>query len=359
MSGLRILASGVDTLYMSARGALYEGLLVCLQGMRDLNPKMEEIPFSFHTEAPNTVLRQYGRRGYKFLLSSLAFDISLGAGEQFPEALIELRSQYIHSVGLETAVDQITELMSRDFFPHGFKLKVSRVDVFADEQGWQPKRGDFSRFVCRAVKASAFDQTPTRVDEVRGQFSGFTFGKGDVVARIYDKTVEMGTDTWPELMWVGRDEDEHVWRIEFQYRRKALKELRVFHPEDVLHHRQGLWQYGLKWLSLRERTKDQTRSRWHVAGVWTELGSAAIGGSAVPLIRERIHEVDVARLTQGLVGFATSLEALGEAQGLSKVVAHQVPAVSKYLAHRGTGMGEIVEAKKRRVLDENPLLVRR
>ena len=354
MSTVRILASGVDTLYLSAKGQLYDGLLGCLKDMRELNPD-KDIPFSFHRTESDTILRPYGRRGYKFLLTSPAFDLSLGAAEQFPDAVIELRSHYIHSVGLEMAVDQITELLTRDYFPHGVRLMASRVDVFADQQGWTPQLADFDRFVTRAVCKTGYTPS-TEIEKVHEEFSGFRFGKGDVVARVYNKTLQMGHETWPELLWNGRIENEAVWRLEFQFRREALKELRVDGPEDVLRHRQGLWQYGLRWVSLRKRTKDQTRSRWEIADEWQQLKDAALGGVASPLIREHIRNTDVGRLTQGLVGFATALEALGESRGLGGVVVRQVPAVNKYLTHKGTTFAEIVTAKRQQMIELDPAL---
>jgi hypothetical protein len=353
MSQIRILASGVDSLYFSARGELFDGLLVLLGRMREANPD-QEIPFAFHgsDRNPDMILHPFGRRGYKFRLSSRKADISLGASEQFPAALIELRSAYIHSVGLERAVDETVELLARDLFPHGCRLVVSRVDVFADQQGWEPRLSDYPRFVCRAIRQAAYD-FPATPYMTHGRFSGFAFGRGDVVARIYNKTVEMQArgDTWPELMWVGRDVERDVWRVEFQFRREALKQFGITGPEDLLRHRQGLWRYGLSWLSLRKRVRDGTRSRWPVDEDWQALKAAALGGVASQLIRQRIHESDVLRLTQGLVGYATSLQAMGETKDLAGVVAREIPTARDYLRHKGVKFDEIVDEKRRKILD--------
>ena len=127
------------------------------------------------------------------------------------------------------------------------------------------------------------------------------------MAHIYDKTLEtaMTGATWPELLWVGRDPEQPVWRVELQFRRGALAPMGLMGMRDVVRHRQGLWDYGTRWVSLRTNAGDSNRGRWPVAPEWCQLANACIGGSAVPLIRERVREADVRKLTQGLVGYAS------------------------------------------------------
>jgi len=63
------------------------------------------------------------------------------------------------------------------------------VDVFVDEQGWIPDPLDFAHFRCRALRRRMFELT--RQEHGYGsRLSGFTVGKDDLVARIYDETLE-------------------------------------------------------------------------------------------------------------------------------------------------------------------------
>ena len=216
-----------------------------------------------------------------------------------------------------------------------------------------PKPEDFRLFRCRALRRRMFD-LPRQQHAYGRQLSGFTFGKGDLVARIYNKSLEVGVSgqTWPELLWQGRDPEAAVWRVEFQYRRPALAAMGLNGLHDVVRRRQGLWDYGTRWLTLRRRAADSNLARWPVAPAWTEVASACIGGSAVPLIRERIRGADLQRLTQGLVGYASSLEAIEGAQGLGRALTFTVPTLSGYLAHRGASFEELVRAKRERRLEE-------
>ena len=185
------------------------------------------------------------------------------------------------------------------------------------------------------------------------RLSGFTFGKDDLVARIYDKTLESAVTgkTWPELLWTGRAPDLPVWRVEFQYSRPVLAALGLTGMGDVLRHRQGLWDYGTRWLSLREKRPDSNRGRRPLAPAWAQLAGACVSGSAVPLIRDRVREAEVRRLTQGLVGYATSMEAARAGHGVGGALAATVPSVRPYLTQRGASFAELVATKRQHRLD--------
>jgi hypothetical protein len=72
---------------------------------------------------------------------------------------------------------------------------------------------------------------------------------------------------------------------------------------NVVRHRQRLWHFGTRWLTLRASIRDSNRARWPVAPAWAQLAGACIGGSAVLLIRENIRAANLDRLTQDLVGY--------------------------------------------------------
>ena len=92
-------------------------------------------------------------------------------------------------------------------------------------------------------------------------------------------------------------------------------------------------------------------TRWPIAPAWVQLTGACIGGSAVPLIRERIRDANLERLTQGLVGYASSIEAMDGAENLGPALATSVPTVRPYLAHRGASFADLVTAKRQNRLE--------
>jgi hypothetical protein len=353
VTALRILAAGVDSLYVSVKGEVWDGLPLVLRRMVEM-AEGETVPCTFREGGPDFLLRSHGWRGYPFWVTSPRFELYLGAAAPFPPAYVQLHSPYLHTLGAEDAAAEVEEFLATDVFHGQMEIAASRVDVYADVQGWEPRYDDFLRFACRGVRR--------RMYEVAGQLhasgrrlSGFVFGAGDVLARVYDKTLQMQAtgQTWQETVWSGRDPERPVWRVEFQFRREALASFGVRTVGDVLGARQGLWEYGTRWLSLRQPTNHTRRARWPEALVWQDLRAAQIGSPRSDLVRECIRAADEQRLVRGFVGYATSLAAMGSARDLevTGVLARDVPAARRYLAKRGIRFGEIVEDKRRHRLE--------
>ena len=138
--------------------------------------------------------------------------------------------------------------MSRSFGPcSAFGALCSRVDIYADFQGWTPRPHDYDRFVTRSRRNTSH----IAVHHEGRRFTGFTFGRDAIVARLYDKTAEIahsGKD-WMRSVWGDQlDRSRPVWRLEFQLRRELLAEFSLRGPEDALTKRQDLWTYATRWL---------------------------------------------------------------------------------------------------------------
>jgi hypothetical protein len=189
------------------------------------------------------------------------------------------------------------------------------------------------------------------------RLSGFTFGRGNLLCRIYDKTRELrshGT-TWTVAIWEGMDPDRPVWRIEFQFRRGVIRELAVDgeHPDsvaDALAVRQGLWAYGAEWLTLREPSGDSNRSRWPLSEAWDAVQRVVIGSPSSPLVRIRVAEAARLRLLQGFAGYTTSLAADGYGVDAGQTLEGVAPDMERYLASRGRTFERITAHKRERHL---------
>jgi hypothetical protein len=355
MTAVTILAGGVDSLYLSAAGELADGLDVCLAAMIDNNRHTgEPIPFSFDSAEPDMLLRLHGWRNWPFWISSPRFELCVGAPPPFPAVYVQLHSEFIHLVGIDAAVREIDAVVTRYVVPRPARITVSRIDLYTDEQGWEPQHADFFRFTCRATMRRLYEQ-PSQMHSSGRHLSGFVFGKGEVLARIYDKSLEMRRrgQTWQQTVWHDADTGRPVWRVEFQFRRRALARFGISGVGEALAARQALWDYGMRWLSLRQPAKHVRRSRWPEARPWTALRSAAIGSPASALVREHRRAADELRLVRGFVGYATSLAAAGAARDLelTGVLARDVPAARRYLAKRGVRFADLAAEKRSRRLD--------
>jgi len=356
MTAVHVLAAGVDTVYASVRGELWGGLLCVLRHMVELAAG-EAVAFSFRSDGPDFLLRPHGWRGYPYWMSSPRFELCVGAAKPFPPVYVQMHAPYLHLLGAEDAVGEVEEFLATDIFHGPLEMLASRVDVYADQQGWEPHHDDFHCFACRGVRRRMYEMS-SQLHASGRRLSGFTFGAGDVLARVYDKTLEMQTTghSWQETVWADRDAERPVWRIEFQFRREALASFGIRTVADALAARQGLWEYGTRWLSLRRPTRHTRRSRWPEAGVWTDVRAANLGSPRSELVRERVRLAEEVRLVRGFVGYATSLAAMGSARDLelSGVLARDVPAARRYLGKRGVRFRDIVDEKRRRRIELSP-----
>ncbi len=155
---MRCLASGIDTLNLSVRGAVGEAAWDLLgevqQRARD-NDGSELLSFPVTEEA--FACRPYGWRGYTYWLSSPDFEMMFGRSTKFPAVMVQLHSAFLHSVGVDEALDQVERLFRHDLFVGPFKQSVSRIDLHADLQGWHPRTSDLDRFVGYGRHRRAFD----------------------------------------------------------------------------------------------------------------------------------------------------------------------------------------------------------
>ncbi|WP_062310451.1 hypothetical protein [Alicyclobacillus sendaiensis] len=184
--------------------------------------------------------------------------------------------------------------------------RVSRVDIAVDTDELEFEEKDRERLVTRAKHQSQYidtyawyedesvDENEEAIDQVTyhqgDRFTGFTFGKGKILARIYNKWWEIARSTsykqdkrffatlWQQAGW---DMTKDVWRIEFQLRREALHEFRVPEsdlrfaqlsiPEVVAHAPSALAYLMNDWISLRTPTGSANRAKWPVDPMWQKL----------------------------------------------------------------------------------------
>lgn len=358
---IRVLAAGIDSLYLSVRGELRDGVLQVFDTMRSFPLNEDEpIPFHFRDDegTGGFLLRTHGWRGFKTWLSSPRYELMFGGPKALPAAYVQLHSAFIHTVGIGEAIAEVVDVLRAHFIPHP-TLTVSRVDLYADTQGWKPQPEQFEHFVCRGVKRRLFEQPCERHAHGR-RLAGMTFGKGAVVARLYDKTLELSQrgQTWPSAIWQDHNPAVPVWRVEFQFRRDALHSFGLSSVGDVLHQAQALWEYGTCWLSLRTPTRAVRRSNWPEVAAWVELRGAQLGEPCNALVRERIRQATERRLLAGWVGYTTSLAALGQETEIHATLRRVEPAAVRYLSERGVVFAELVEQKRQRQLDARRHLVR-
>ena len=226
--------------------------------------------------------------------------------------------------------------------PHG----VARLDLCADFQGWQPIASDLDRFVTRANYRA--------VHKIGDALSGFTFGKGDASARIYDKTLEIvqSGKEWMRAIWVQGEYDcaAPVWRLEFQLRRPMLREMDLGCLSAASEGLARLWNYlTAKWLRLVVPGVCDRRELWDLDPVWDCLTGANFGAKGEALVRTRKRSLDRDRLERGLLGNLTSYAALARHSTLESAMSAVEVALAARLAKRGVPFHRLVDRRRRRM----------
>ncbi|MFX4300675.1 hypothetical protein ACOJUR_00080 [Alicyclobacillus tolerans] len=192
-----------------------------------------------------------------------------------------------------------------------FLSRISRIDLAIDTDQFQWHAEDRIKFVTRAKTNAQFilqaqpdeddvDTTTSTLNttsyHVGEQFTGFTFGKGNILCRIYNKWLEISqnhsyknakrffADLWQEAGW---DKTRDVWRIEFQLRRAALHQFKIpdteitFAHADVptgVQHIFSLLPYLLlEWITYREPNGNQNRSKWPMDTIWLHMAQTLTG----------------------------------------------------------------------------------
>jgi hypothetical protein len=356
MSNFKVLSSGVDTLHLSARGTLDEAVMAEVEAARD-QAKEEGEPVRFEVPGGAFLVRGHGARFYHHLLNSSDLDLKLGAGENFPTAVAELRSSFLHAIGPVAAVERVMGVLSA-FHQSSPRLSVSRVDMYADVQGVSLEVNDLRRFVSRARDRGLY--SPEGEVWARGRrTTGFRFGRGGVVGRIYDKSIEVEVSGkgWMWEVW-GEDADHDlpVWRVEFECKREFLRSYELNGVDESLAALQDLWRYLTDdWLSLRAQTKDRRERRWPVDPVWERIQRIEIAPGLCGLVRRRMAELDEERTLSLMQGCLTSLAALYGWREFGQAWAMSRPLVSAQFEHRGRPFAaEVRKKEERRVLVADP-----
>jgi hypothetical protein len=351
---MKLLASGIDTVNLAVQGEIGEpvwDLLAEVQQRARLNEEPEVFSFPVTEEA--FMCRPYGWRGYTYWLTSPDYEVMFGRSTKFPAALVQFHSPFLHSMGIDAALDQAERLFRLDLFGGSFKQGVSRIDVHADFQGWELRTADLDRFVGYGRHRRAFEEN-RQVFQSGSHLAGFMFGKDAMVARIYDKSAEArkhGVSWLPDLWGEDYDARLPVWRVEFQFRREALSDFQTKTVDEVIASVQDLWHYGtVRWLSLRVPTADRRRRRWPLDPAWQEIRDVRISPTMTGLVRRRIEQASELRLLQGIQGYATSLAAARGRNRRDQAMTDIGTLIDRYLASKGLVFeGEVSRKRSRRM----------
>lgn len=279
----RVLSAGLDTadvgLYIEWDNVQWLGLLGRLEDARIKAQAAGDAVVWFTDRALGPVaVFPSGRKMYKHHLRTGEFDLWIQtnqrAGKQ-PNACVSFMARTLWTHGLRAAVERLKGLVDR-LAGRVERVQMSRVDLTADLLLGEPLGFD----ELRAEKVSQCRALRPYLDGDR--LETFYVGKGGsaMQARIYDKLREIQASGkwWMLEVWGLRGVNPtglHVWRVEFQLRREALRGFGVDSVADLDRLASGLWRrLTEEWLSFRRRDNANV-SRRTLAPWWAVARSAA------------------------------------------------------------------------------------
>ena len=354
---LSTLSSGVDTLYVSTKGTVRPALWPALEVIkRDAAEASEPLMFEWPTTGRMMALKPHGLRVHGYWFTSPDFELLMGTNERFPPVMVQLHSAFLHSVGVDAAVDAVARLLVEDIFAWPPELNASRLDLYADVQGWELELTDLRRFVSLGRARRGFAKIESTEAFATGhRLTGFRFGTGGgLMVRVYDKTIEIGRrgQAWLPDLWGERQSERPVWRIEAQFKRAALVEFGLRTVDETLARMQALWDYMTgTWLSYRRPTENQLERQWPIDPVWDAVRQIEIAPTSVAVVRRRLQEAEEQRLIQGGLGYLTSWAALRGHRELDATMEAIKPILVRYLESRESTFRDEVKRKIDRRLD--------
>lgn len=234
-----MIAAGIDSLYVSFKGEVDVALLDAIELLKVRAQETGQPQPFLPADNRKALVQPSGWGRYRYWLRCGDFDIFVGRGWSLPAVYARIASEFIHEVGPSWALANLKSFVG-SLLPETHQTICSRVDIYADFQGWVPRAEDYDDFITRSRRNTSH----IAVHHDGRRFTGFTFGRDAMVARIYDKGLEIAHSgkVWMREVWGGRlDPSAPVWRLEFQLRRQLLAECSLTTPEDVLSRREGLW----------------------------------------------------------------------------------------------------------------------
>jgi hypothetical protein len=272
------------------------------------------------------VCPQGAKGGYAFLIETEGFSVKL-LGDHIlnrPSMFIEMRSHALHTHpegaagACEAALAWVRAKVYADQFTAAknaisFAAKISRADIHIDwHGGYTPALSNLSEDLRCFIR-------PGRVKGALyfhgGAATGIQFGRSQVVARLYNKTLETkekGNEAYAELLTArcgdAFDPNLDMWRLEFEIKREGARGFRLYaSPEEEdpdeeveaemsaeeLQHigtlprffarMEELFHHLMRhWLRLVEESEDANRSRWPMHSTWQQLREAFGSLAGVP-----------------------------------------------------------------------------
>src|SRR3989440_1649055 len=252
MADVKVVNHGVDTLVVNvyhtdrAGNKTKQELGSALRGQledwkRSAQEVGESVTTSYQFQGLTLLMQPNGALHGQFpwMLKTRDITLYVSTGSWNGIGAVRFNSEFLwSSQGMLHAISQVQEFVDA-FFQDEMYLQTSAVDLCADIAGWQgiEKLDKKCDFVSRSFKRRGHAESDWGYDGASGEYcyglqeTGLDFSHGGPLSlSIYDKSRELKKSgkPWFEDLWRTQgwsEEDRHVWRGEFRYKRGGLHEV--------------------------------------------------------------------------------------------------------------------------------------
>ncbi|BBO18500.1 conserved hypothetical protein [Candidatus Brocadia pituitae] len=338
---------GIDSLYVSYKGTLKEGLKERLEEKKKLaqseDAKEQALAVMTIDDHCFEVLDK-GTRWYSFILVDNWYHLQISGSkrQKLPQIYVQISSELLTCYGLDNAINELRKIVPM-LLEKIEEETVSRTDVFTDfTTNGELETIEKVSWITRAQKTHKYWNGDI--------FTGWTIGQGgDILARLYDKTVEIEKsrkdylrEIWEKQGW---DTFQRVWRLEFQLRRELLGQMKINTYSSLMEKINDMWKYCTRdWLRLAIKETTINRTRWKTNPLWEKIQDIRFhDGKFTGILRE----VDKSRipsdktLYQNGIGYITAYAAREGHESVNpETVNEYLEKAKNYLREQTNGRDE-------------------
>jgi hypothetical protein len=333
---MKVVASGIDTLVLGFAIKTYKGVddfnLLTEAKLKSGEKQFDKKGCAVEWFGSEFNMTPRGAMGYEFVLRNADVTVCIArearGGTVIPEVYVTFSSVNLWTNSVVGAVIAFKRWLSK--WALIIETKVSRVDLCLDVAMPFPEIDIKNEVVTRARKKMRINENEKIEHYVEcRRDTGYRFGAGDLVCRIYDKTKEITVSQkqWMKEVWLAETWDgiTPVVRFEFQCRRKFLKEMGVNSFDDLIERQADIWRYcTYDWLRICDRGSSTNQSRWKSKDYWTLVQeSFNLFGQAYGVLRLRSKQARYDPLMREIYGCsvtaaAVQIAGIGSASGMFK-----------------------------------------
>jgi hypothetical protein len=281
-SPFRRLISGIDTVsaayYLAPQSGpfSFDQLLAQKEALRAAKSRDG---LAVEIAGKELLLTSHGSQsGYPLLLKNAELAIECGPLNT-PSFFVTFRSGALWRRGSRTLHQEFLDWAARAALTPLRAESLSRVDFAFD---YHLPCMDFGKDCVVSLSSKDAEYREDRTPQT------LTFGKSEVVLRIYNKTMEIIQQS-PDKVWLfelwGTVAD--VWRIEWQVRKDVLRRFGIHTFQDLADGYGDVLRYlATEHDTLRSPTSDTNRSRWPLHPLWTDVIGHIDSFSAQGVYRE-------------------------------------------------------------------------